>query len=107
LTGGAMAAEVTLDLREGFFADEVVASADGMDSVRAHDVTTRTQTGHARSLALPLPASAPRLRIELPALGLTQDIALPAERPLWVGVSLARARDRLEVQLQQQPFGYV
>jgi len=102
-----MGAEVTLDLREGFFADEVVASAAGMDSVRVQDVTTRTQTGHARSLVLPLPSAAQHLRIELPALGLAHDIALPAERPLWVGVSLSRARDRIEVQLQQQPFGYV
>lgn len=102
-----MVAEVTLDLREGFFADEVVASADGMDSVHARDVTTRTQTGLARSLALPLPPTAQRLRVELPALGLAHDIVLPVDRPLWVGVSLSRARDHLEVQLQDRPFGYV
>lgn len=102
-----MGTEVTLELREGFFADEVVASADGMESVRVRDVTTRTQIGHARSLVLPLPASAQRLRVELPVLGLSQDVALAAERPLWVGVSLSRGRDRIEVQVQQQPFGYV
>lgn len=103
-----MAGEVTLDLREGFAGEEVVVSAQNMAALRLPGVSTRMQTGLARSLPLAdLPAGSTTLHVALPALGLAQDVALPPQRPLWVGVSLSRARDALEVQVQEQPFGYL
>ena len=96
--------DVTFELQEGFDGDDVVVSATGMDSMRASGVTTRMQVGLARSMRLPLPAQPVRLHVEVPGLHLVQDIQLPATRPLWIGVSLSRARDRLEVKTQDHPF---
>ena len=98
---------ITLDLRENFVRDEVVISAGGREVAREQGVTTRTQIGLARSIPLPLGASSTRLEVFLPALGLRGKVDIPETRPLWVGVSLSQARDRVEFIVQTDPFGYV
>lgn len=102
---------VTVDLREGFTGQTVRLVAPGLAPVQLDAVRTRLQIGLAGSQALALPAGELTLRIELPTSDdqppLRQDVDLPATRPLWVGVSLARSADRLEVVVQAQPFGYV
>jgi hypothetical protein len=96
---------VTLDLREGFDADEVSIRAAGMPDIQLASVSTRLQIGRARSL--PLPDAVHALDIELPKRGVLTRVALLPERPLWVGVSLSRDGQRLEVRQQLEPFGYV
>jgi len=100
-TGG----EVTLDLRGNFAADEVVILADGREAARLAGITTRPQTGRARSLALP--AGARRVTVALPRLGLSREVALPAARPLWIGADLDDARRALTLVVRTEPFGYV
>ena len=100
-----MTGDITLDLREGFQADALVLRAEGMDDLALEGVTTRLQIGRARSLALPGVITA--LDVELPRREVRARIALRPQRPLWVGISLARDGRRLEVIQQTEPFGYV
>lgn len=100
-----MPGAVTLDLREGFDADEVSIRGAGMADVQLTGVSTRLQIGRARSL--PLPEAAQALDIELPRRGVASHVDLLPGRPLWVGVSLSRDGRRLEVLQQLEPFGYV
>src|SRR5687768_2201352 len=102
-----MASEVMLELREGFHDDEVEVSAAGMTTLRQAGVTTRLQTGLARSVALELPAGASRLCVALPLAAVASEASLPPTRPLWVGASLSRGRDALTLEVRTTPFGYV
>lgn len=99
--------EVTLDLRENFVRDEVVVSVGGREVVRVQGVTTRTQIGLARSVTVPLGASPAALDVLVPALGVRGEARIPETRPLWIGVSLTPARDRLEFIIRTDAFGYV
>jgi hypothetical protein len=99
--------KVTVDLRDGFYRDEVILSVPGGAVLaRESGVTTRTQIGFARSIELPLPAAATRIRLEIPARGMQRDIDLPPARPLWIGISL-RDDGEIEARIQQEPFGYL
>ena len=98
--------DVTVELREGFTGQRVRLGMAGLPPVQLDAVRTRMQIGRAASQLLPAPAGEVILRIELPQLALAQDVALPATRPLWVGVSLARSLDRLKVVVQSEPFAY-
>ena len=100
------AGEVQLDLQDGFVHDEVVVSVNGREIARLADVTTRTQISLARSVPLPTGPGAVRLVVAVPALGLAQEMELPPIRPLWIGVSLNNARNKLESRLQTERFGY-
>lgn len=100
-----MTAALTVDLREGFDGDSVQLSAAGVGTLQVDGVRTRMQTGLARSLKLEVAPDAARLQVAV--RGLAADVALPAQRPLWVGVSIAESGDRLEVQVQSEPFGYL
>jgi len=96
---------VTLDLCEGFDADEVSIRAPGIADIHIASVSTRLQIGRARSL--PLPEAVQVLDIGLPRRGVLERVALLPGRPLWVAVSLSRDGKRLEVQQQLEPFGYL
>jgi hypothetical protein len=99
-----MPGSVTLDLREGFNTDEVSIRAAGMPDIRLAAVSTRLQIGRAHSLQLPDTVQA--LDIELPRRDVLTHVVLLPERPLWVGVSLSRDGQRLEVRQQREAFGY-
>jgi hypothetical protein len=98
--------EVQLDLQDGFVRDEVIVSADGQEIARATEVTTRTQLGLARSLRLSLAPGSVSLSVAVPRLGLVETTILPDTRPLWIGASLNDARNRLDLRVQTQRFGY-
>lgn len=98
---------VVLDLREGFFGDDVVVRASGRVLRLEHDVTTRVQTGLARSLPLPVETGAQQITLEVPGLRLLEEVALPDRRPMWIGMSLVRDRQQLEVLLREEPWGYL
>lgn len=102
-----MEGEVRLELREGFHDDEVEVAAAGLETLRLSGVTTRLQTGLARSVPLALPPGATRLRVAVPGAGVAAEVELPATRPLWLGVSLSRERDALALEVRSTPFGYV
>jgi len=95
---------VTLDLREGFEADDVTVRAAGAADIELHAVKTRMQIGLARSLTLPDDTA--RIEIELPRRGVRAAIELLPGRPVWVGASLSRDGQRLEVKQQLEPFHY-
>jgi hypothetical protein len=101
-----VAGPVTLDLREGFEADEVTVRAAGAADIELHAVKTRMQLGLAHSLPLALPDDTARIEIELPRRGVRAAIELLPDRPLWVGASLSRDGHRLEVEQQLEPFRY-
>lgn len=96
---------VTVDLREGFEHDEVILSAGDRVVARERELRTRTQIGLARSVELALSDSVSVLRVAVPSRGLERYVALPAVRPLWVGLSLTERG--LEVEVQEEAFGYV
>lgn len=98
---------VKLDLQDGFVDDEVVVKLDGREIQRATNVSTRSQLGLARSMELVLPPTAVQLSIELPQLDLRTSINVPAKRPLWIAASLNDSRDRLDVTVSEQRFGYM
>ena len=99
-----MPGSVTLDLREGFEADDVTVRAAGAADMELHAVKTRMQIGLARSLTLPDDTA--RIEIELPRRGVRAAIELLPGRPVWVGASLSRDGQRLEVKQQLEPFHY-
>jgi hypothetical protein len=98
---------VTLDLRGGFAGDEVVVTLDGREVARATGVTTRPQTGRARSLPVAAGAEARRIGVAVPALGLSAEAALPPARPVWVAADLDDARRHLTLEVSARPFGYL
>lgn len=101
--------QVFVDLQEGFDGEDLLIRAEGLDPIRLAGLRTRLQTGlaHALSLRLPRAAGGATLTIELPALGLSQAVRLPDAPTAWLGVSLSRQRDALQLRLQDSPFGYV
>lgn len=101
-----MPGAITLDLREGFESDEVTVHAAGAVDIELHAVKTRMQLGLARSLPLALPDDTARIEIELPRRGVRAVIELSPGRPVWVGASLSRDGQRLEVEQQLEPFHY-
>ena len=101
-----MPAAITLDLREGFDADDVIVHAAGAADIELHAVKTRMQIGLARTLPLTLPSDTARIEIELPRRGVRAAIELLPGRPLWVGASLSRDGQRLELKQQLEPFRY-
>lgn len=95
---------ITLDLREGFEADDVTVRSDGAADIELHDVKTRMQLGLARSLELPERTS--RIEILLPQRGVRAAVELMQDRPLWVSVSLSRDGRELEVQQSLEKSKY-
>jgi hypothetical protein len=105
LTEGQMV-EVTVDLQDGFKNDTVVISAQGQELLREEAVTTRFQIGKAKSLQLAMPAGEVTLNVEVPTKDARTTVAIDTSKPMFVGVSLT-TEGRLEVKVQERPFGYM
>ena len=105
LTEGQMV-EVTVDLQDGFKNDTVVISAQGHELLREEAVTTRFQIGKAKSLQLAMPAGEVTLNVEVPTKDARTSVPIDTSKPVFVGVSLT-TEGRLEVKIQERPFGYM
>jgi len=102
--------QLVVDLQEGFDGEDVLIRAPGVEPIRLAGLRTRMQTGLAHSLSIQLDGAAGgrTLSVVVPALALSQAVALPVDVPAaWLGISLARERDALELRIQDTPFGYV
>jgi hypothetical protein len=98
--------EVTVDLQDGFKNDTVVISAQGHELLRDEAVTTRFQIGKAKSLQLAMPAGEVTLNVEVPTKDARTTVPIDTSKPVFVGVSLT-TEGRLEVKVQERPFGYM
>jgi hypothetical protein len=98
--------EVTVDLQDGFKDDTVVISAQGKELLRDEAVTTRFQIGKAKSLQLAMPAGEVTLNVEVPTKDARTTVPIDTSKPVFVGVSLT-TEGRLEVKVQERPFGYM
>ena len=97
---------VTVDLQEGFFDDTVVFRQDGRELERRTGLRTRMQIGLAAQVELVLPPGPIALEIVLPEKDIAAVVNLPAERPLWVGVSLEEPGS-LRIRVSHEAFGYL
>jgi hypothetical protein len=98
--------EVSVDLQDGFKDDTVVISAQGHELLRDEAVTTRFQIGKAKSLQLAMPAGEVTLNVEVPTKDARTTVPIDTSKPVFVGVSLT-TEGRLEVKVQERPFGYM
>jgi hypothetical protein len=98
--------EVKVDLQDGFMDDTVVISAQGQQLLREEGVTTRFQIGKARSLEVAMPEGEVTLEVEVPTKNESTTVPIDTSKPVFVGVSLT-TEGRLEVRVQERPFGYM
>jgi hypothetical protein len=98
--------EVTIDLQDGFKDDTVVIRAAGRELLRDQAVSTRFQIGKAKSATLALPEGELALEIDVPTQNQSATVRLDTTRPTFVGISLT-TEGRIEIRVQEQPFGYM
>jgi len=98
--------EVAIELQDGFKDDTVVLRADGRELLRDQAVSTRFQTGKAKSATLALPEGELTLEIEVPTRNQRTTVPIDTTKPTFVGISLTTA-GQLEVRVQEQAFGYM
>ena len=99
-------ADVAIDLQDGFKNDTVVIRADGRELRRDEAVSTRFQIGKAKSATLALPEGDVTLEVEVPTRNQRATVPIDTSKPTFVGISLT-TEGRLEVRVQEQPFGYM
>lgn len=99
-------AQLTIDLREGFFHTPVTIRLDGKEVFHADDVTTRTQTGLARQVEVQVPNGAATLEVELPRDEERIQRRVDAEVSPFIGVDIAED-GTLSLRESVEPFGYV
>jgi hypothetical protein len=97
--------DVAIDLQDGFKDDTVVIRAGGRELLRDEAVTTRFQIGKATSATIALPEGEVTLEIEVPTRNQRAAIPIDTAKPAFVGISLT-TEGRLEVRVQEHPFGY-
>jgi hypothetical protein len=98
--------DVAIDLQDGFKNDTVVIRADGRELRREEAVSTRFQIGKAKSATLALPEGDVTLEVEVPTRNQRATVPIDTSKPTFVGISLT-TEGRLEVRVQEQPFGYM
>jgi hypothetical protein len=98
--------EIPVDLQDGFKDDTVVISVGGRELIRDEAVSTRFQIGRAKSVALQVPEGRTMLTVEVPTRNLRATATIDTTKPQFVGISLT-TQGRLEVRVQDQPFGYL
>jgi hypothetical protein len=98
--------EVAIDLQDGFKDDTVVIRAAGRELLRDQAVNTRFQIGKAKSATLALPEGEVALEVEVPTRNQKTTVPIDTTRPTFVGISLT-TEGRLEIRVQEQPFGYM
>jgi hypothetical protein len=98
--------EVAIDLQDGFKDDTVVIRAHGRELLRDEAVSTRFQIGKAKSATLALPEGEVALEVEVPTRNQRTTVPIDTTKPTFVGISLT-TEGRLEVRVQEQPFGYM
>ena len=106
LVGSEKMTQLKIDLQEGFHEDTVILRAGGQEITKAAGVTTRVQTGLARSLEIEVPESAESIEIEVPTRGEKATVDLDRSKPMFVGVSLSQ-EGRLKSRVSATPFGYL
>jgi hypothetical protein len=99
-------AEVVIDMQEGFDKDSVIIEVGGREVYRKEGVSTRYQIGLAGSVKADCPDAKVTVRIRVPSRGLAHDVAVDAEQPAYVGVSVTEG-GALKFQVGREPFGYL
>ena len=94
-----------IDLQEGFTDDRVILRLDGEEIAVESEVTTNERIGVARALALRPNRLADSLEVELPQRGIRGAFREPADRPVYVAVSVREGE--LEFESSHHPYGYL
>lgn len=98
--------EIPVDLQDGFKDDTVVISVEGRELLRDEAVSTRFQIGRAKSGKLQVPEGRIVLTIEVPTRNLRGTATVDTAKAQFVGISLT-TQGKLQVRVQDQPFGYL
>ena len=97
---------LNINLQEGFEDDTVVIRVNGAEVLHQQHVKTRQQIGFAAETTATVPAGTVALEIALPVKGITGNIDIDMQAPMWAGVSLDSG-SVLQFKISQTPFGYV
>ena len=98
--------EIPVDLQDGFKDDTVVISVEGRELLRDEAVSTRFQIGRAKSVKLQVPEGRSELTVEVPTRNLHGTATVDTTKPVFVGISLT-TQGKLQIRVQEQPFGYL
>jgi hypothetical protein len=93
-----------LDFQAGFSGDTVVVGANGRELLRREGVSTDYSIGRADSARVEVPGGWVKLKISLPARGLSAAVAVDATATPHLAISVAG--DRIEPRMSPTPFEY-
>ena len=97
---------LTIDLQDGFMDDSVIIRVDGDLVLEDDHVSTRLQTGFARSVQCDTADSAVTAEVELPGRGQQTTIGIDPHDTAYLGLSLD-ATGHIASRVSGSMFGYL